>query len=96
MYSEKLTAFEKDLRNQKNRLTTTSSGTSLQNLTPFRGRFNSAPHSTKKPTRKPPKILTPKHGAAELSPSIVRFHEDYAIAISSLNKKIKSGNIISE
>lgn len=95
-YSEKLTLFEKDLRNQKNRLTTTSSGTSLQNFTPFRARSNSAPQSTKKATKQPQKILTPKHGAAELSPTIVRFHEDYATAISSLNKKIKRSNVISE
>ena len=91
-----MASFENDLRNQKNRLTTTSSGTSLQNLTPFRGRSNSAPQSTKKPTHKVIKKLSSKHGTAELSPNIVRFHEDYTIAISSLNKKIKRGNVISE
>ena len=95
-YSAKLNAFEIDTRNQKSRLTSTSSGTSLKSITTFRGRSNTAPTSTKKQVRNIQKKLNFRHGAAELSPNIVRFHEEYVTAISTLQKKIKRGNVISE
>ena len=95
-YSEKLLGFEKDAKKQKSRLQSTSSGSSLQNYTPFRGRSNTAPTSTKKSNINPLKKLDARHGAAELSPNIVRFHEEYQIAITTLNKKIKRSSMISE
>ena len=95
-YSEKLLGFEKDGKKHKSRLQSTSSGSSLQNYTPFRGRSNTAPTSTKKSNINPLKKLDARHGAAELSPNIVRFHEEYQIAITTLNKKIKRSSMISE
>jgi hypothetical protein len=95
-YSEKLLGFEKDGKKHKSRLQSTSSGSSLQNYTPFRGRSNTAPTSTKKSNINPLKKLDASHGAAELSPNIVRFHEEYQIAITTLKHKIKRSFMISE
>ena len=85
-----MTSFEKDQQGQKKRLATTVSGTCLQSTTPFRGRCNSAPQSAKK-VKRPGEMLSAKHCTAELSPNIVRFHQDSVIAVSALNKKIKRG-----
>ena len=88
-----MATFEKDQQNQKKRLATTVSGTCLQSTTPFRGRCNSAPQTTKKMNKKPGEMLSLKHGTAELSSNVVRFHQDASIAITALNKKIKKGTV---
>ena len=77
-------------------MSTTSSGTSLPNYSNFRGRSGSVPASVKKSAKCVHKKLTIRHGAAELSSNIVRFHDDYHTAITSLTKEIKKGRKISE
>ena len=95
-YSEKLIAFEKNSKAVSNKLSTTSSGTSLPNYSNFRGRSGSVPASVKRSAKCAHRKLAIRHGAAELSSNIVRFHDDYHIAITSLNKDIKKGRKISE
>ena len=93
---DKLVAYETAGKNRNNSLVSTRSGTSLQSYSTFRGRSNTDPTSGNKITKPSLKKLTLKHGGAELSPNVVRFYEDYQLAITSLNKKIRKGNTISE
>ena len=95
-YSEKLIAFEKNSKAVSNKLSTTSSGTSLPNYSNFRARSGSVPASVKRAAKCAHRKLAIRHGAAELSSNIVRFHDDYHIAITSLNKEIKKERKISE
>ena len=89
-------AFEKHSKGAISRLSSTSSGTSLPTYSTFRGRSGSVPTSAKLPTKLAQKKLAIRHGAAELSSNIVRFHDDYQTAITILNKKIKRGSLISK
>jgi hypothetical protein len=95
-YSEKLMAFEKLSKSTINKLSSTSSGTSLPTYSTFRGRSGSVPTAAKRPTKLALKKLAIRHGAAELSANIVRFHEEYQTAIATLNKEIRRGSLISE
>ena len=89
-------AFEKLSKSTTNKLSSTSSGTSLSTYSTFRGRSGSVPTAAKRHTKPAQKKLAIRHGAAELSANIVRFHEEYPTAIISLNKLIKRGNLLSE
>ena len=89
-------AFEKLSKSTINKLSSTSSGTSLPTYSTFRGRSGSVPTAAKRPTKLALKKLAIRHGAAELSANIVRFHEEYQTAIATLNKEIRRGSLISE
>ena len=93
---DKLAAYETAGKNQQNRLVTTRSGTSLQSYSTFRRRSNTDPTSSKKINKISKKKLNLKHGGAELSGNLVRFHEEYQLAISFLINKLRRGSIISE
>ena len=89
-------AFEKLSKSTINKLSSTSSGTSLPTYSTFRGRSGSVPTAAKRPTKLAQKKLAIRHGAAELSANIVRFHEEYHTAIATLNKEIKREMLILE
>ena len=90
-----LTSYETTGKNRKS-LLPTRSGTSLQSYSTFRRRSNTDPTCRNNTPKLPQKKLSLKHGGAELSPNFVRYYEEYQSAISALNRKIKSANMISE
>ena len=95
-FMEKLIAFEKNTKGTLSKLSTTSSGTSLQAYSNFRVRSGSVPSSAKKSNKLSLKKLAIRHGAAELSSNIVRYYDDSHSAITSLNKEVKKCNSILE